>query len=274
MDIRRLSFALFIALVLSAGATYLLYSRIKNQKSAAPVTIRVVAAVDQLNAGTPLAPENLKIVDWPASIPLTGAFSKPEQVIGRSLIYPVSPNQPLVENDLAAPGSGIGLSVKIPDGMRAISIRSNDVVGVAGFLYPGSHVDVLLTFRPDTNGGAPLTQTILQDVDVLTAGQTLEPDPKGKPQTVNVVTLLLSPRDAQKLVLATQQGSVQFVLRNGADQNKPEQKPVLASQLMADVAPPAPRPHVAAAAPPKAPRPPEYYTVETIAGDKHTVEKF
>jgi pilus assembly protein CpaB len=157
--------------------------------------------------------------------------------------------------------------------MRAISIRSNDVVGVAGFLYPGSHVDVLLTFRPEGDS-VPLTQTILQDVDVLTAGQTLEPDPKGRPQTVNVVTLLLSPRDAQKLVLATQQGSVQFVLRNGADQNKPEQRPVLASQLMADVAPPAPRPHVAAAAPQKAPRPPEFYSVETIAGEKHTVEKF
>src|SRR6201999_3607973 len=98
----------------------------------------------------------------------------------------------------------------------------------------------------------------------LTAGQTLEPDPKGRPQTVNVVTLLLSPRDAQKLVLATQQGSVQFVLRNGADQNKPEQKPVLASQLMADVAPPPPpKAHVAVAAAPKAsPRPPDYYTVE------------
>ncbi len=273
MDIRRLSLALFIALVLSAGATYLLYSRIKNQKSAAPVTIRVVAAVDQLAAGTPLAPNNLKLVDWPASIPLTGTFSKPEEVIGRSLIYPVNPNQPVVETDLASPGSGIGLSVKIPDGMRAISIRSNDVVGVAGFLYPGSHVDVLLTFRPD-NDSTPLTQTILQDVDVLTAGQTLEPDPKGRAQTVNVVTLLLSPRDAQKLVLATQQGSVQFVLRNGADQNKPEQKPVLASQLMADVAPPAPRPHVAVAAAPKAVRPPEYYTVETIEGDKHTVTKF
>src|ERR1700758_2720566 len=251
MDIRRLSFALFIALVLSAGATYLLYTRIKNQRSAAPITIQVVAAVDQLAAGTALAPPNLKIVDWPASIPLTGSFAKPEQVVGRSLIYPVRPNQPVVENDLAAPGSGIGLSVKIPDGMRAISIRSNDVVGVAGFLYPGSHVDVLLTFRPDGNS-PPLTQTILQNVAVLTAGQTLEPDPKGKPQTVNVVTLLLSPRDAQKLVLATQQGSVQFVLRNGADQNKPEQKPVLTSQLMADIAPPEPRPHVAAAAPPKA----------------------
>lgn len=274
MDIRRLSFALFIALVLSAGATYLLYSRIKSQRSAAPATIRVVAAIDQLPAGTQLTPQNLKLADWPASMPLPGSFSKPEQIVGRSLLYPVSANQPVVDSNLAAPGSGFGLSVKIPEGMRAISIRSNDVVGVAGFLYPGSHVDVLLTYRPD-NAAAPLTQTILQDVDVLTAGQTLEPDPRGKPQTVNVVTLLLSPRDAQKLVLATQQGSVQFVLRNGADQNKPEQKPVLASQLIADVAPPEPRPHVEhAAAPPKPPRPPEYYTVETIAGDKHTVEKF
>lgn len=274
MDTRRLSFALFIAFVLSAGATYILYSRIKSERSAAPMTIRVVAAVNQLAAGTPLGRESLKVVDWPASMPLTGTFSKPEQLVGRSLIYPVSPNQPVLENDLAAPNSGIGLSVKIPDGMRAISIRSNDVVGVAGFLYPGSHVDVLLTFRPD-GSAAPLTQTILQDVDVLTAGQTLEPDPKGKPQPVNVVTLLLSPRDAQKLVLATQQGSVQFVLRNGADQTKPEPKPVLASQLMADVAPPAPKPHVAVAAAPKpAARPPEYYSVETIEGEKHTVTKF
>jgi pilus assembly protein CpaB len=177
-----------------------------------------------------------------------------------------------VETDLAEPGSGIGLSVKIPDGMRAISIRSNDVVGVAGFLYPGSHVDVLLTYHGDTSA-APLTQTILQDITVLTAGQTLEPDPKGKPQTVNVVTLLLDPHDSQKLVLASQQGSVQFVLRNGADQSKPDSKPVLASQLIADAAPATAKPHLAIAAP-RAPRPPEFYTVETIAGDKHTVEKF
>src|ERR1700759_47032 len=273
MDVRRLSLALFIALVLSAGATYLLYSRIKSQRTAAPATMKIVAAVDQLAAGTALTPQNLKIVDWPASIPLAGAFSGPAQLVGRSLIYPVNANQPLVANDLAAPGSGLGLSVKIPDGMRAISIRSNDVVGVAGFLYPGSHVDVLLTIRPD-HASASLTQTILQDVAVLTAGQTLEPDPKGRPQTVNVVTLLLNPRDAQKLVLATQQGSVQFLLRNAADQNKPEQKPVLASQLIADVAPPEPKPHVAGAPAPKPARPPDYYTVETIAGEKHTVEKF
>jgi pilus assembly protein CpaB len=272
MDARRLTLALFIALVLSAGATYLLYSRISHQKSMAPATIRVLAAVDQLPAGTPLAAENVKTVNWPASMPLTGAFSKPDQVVGRSLIYPLSPNQPIVAMDLAEPGSGIGLSVKIPDGMRATSIRSNDVVGVAGFLYPGSHVDVLLTYHAD-NSPTPLTQTILQDVTVLTAGQTLEPDPKGKPQTVNVVTLLLDPHDSQKLVLASQQGSVQFVLRNGADQNRPDSKPVFASQLIADNAPPSTKPHLAIAAP-KAPRPPDLYAVETIAGDKHSVEKF
>lgn len=275
MDIRRLSLALVIALFLSAAATYLLYSRIRSQRSATPATIRVVAAVDELPAGTPLAQQNLKVVEWPASMPLSGAFSKPEQVLGRSLIYPISRNQPIIETDLASPGSGLGLSVKIPEGMRAISIRSNDVVGVAGFVYPGSHVDVLLTYRPD-NSTTPLTQTILQNVEVLTAGQTLEPDPKGRPEPVNVVTLLLNPRDAQKLVLATQQGSVQFVLRNGADQNKPDSKPVLASQLIADVAPPAPpKPHVVSAAAPKAtPHPPEFYSVETIEGDKHTVTKF
>ena len=274
MDIRRLTLALFIALVLSAGATYLLYSRIRSERAASPETIRVVAAVDELPAGTPLTPGNLKVVAWPASMPLDGAFSRPEEILGRSLIYPIGTNQPIVESDLAAPGSGLGLSVKIPEGMRAISIRSNDVVGVAGFVYPGSHVDVLLTYRPDS-AAAPLTQTILQDVEVLTAGQTLEPDPKGRPQTVNVVTLLLNPRDAQKLVLATQQGSVQFVLRNGADQTKPDSKPVLASQLLADVAPPAPpKPHAEHVAAKPTTHPPEFYTVETIEGEKHTVTKF
>lgn len=274
MDVRRLSIALLIALVLSGGATYLLYSHLRSQKPAAPATIRVVAATQPLAAGTPLTAETLKVVDWPENMPITGSFTKPEQVVGRSLIYPVSPNQPLVETDLAAPGSGIGLSVKIPEGMRAISVRSNDVVGVAGFLYPGSHVDVLLTYKPDT-APAPITQTILQDITVLTAGQTLEPDPKGKPETVNVVTLLLGPRDAQKMVLATQQGTIQFLLRNGADQQRPASQPVLASQLVNDVPVSLPKPHLTPTVHTKtAPRAPEFYAVETIAGDKHTVEKF
>ena len=272
MDVRRLSLALLIALVLSGGATYLLYAHIRNQKPTGPAVISVVAAVQQLDAGSPLTAQTVHVVDWPANMPLTGAFSKPEQVVGRSLIYPVGPNQPVVEADLAAPGSGIGLSVKIPEGMRAISVRSNDVVGVAGFLYPGSHVDVLLTYKPDT-APTPITQTILQDIAVLTAGQTLEPDPKGKPETVNVVTLLLGPRDAQKMVLATQQGTIQFLLRNGADQQHATSQPVLVSQLANDE-PVAPKPHLAQIVRPKPARAPEFYAVETIAGDKHTIEKF
>ncbi len=107
---------------------------------------------------------------------------------------------------LAAPGSGIGLTVKIPEGMRATSVKSDEIVGVAGFLFPGSHVDVLVTFRSD-RFPTPATQIVLQDVEVLTVGQKLEPDPQGKPENVSVVTLLLTPEDSQKLVLASTPGN-------------------------------------------------------------------
>src|SRR5438045_8503693 len=111
--------------------------------------------------------------------------------MGRALIYPLSEKEPVLLRDLAEPGSGISLSVRIPPGMRATAVRSNEIVGVAGFLYPGSHVDVLVTYTPPGGNNVPVTETVLQDVEVLTAGQTTEPDPQGKPQTVNVVTLLL-----------------------------------------------------------------------------------
>ncbi len=150
---------------------------------------------------------------------LPGSFSKMEDVLNHALIYPVAAKEPIFERDLALQGSGLGLSVKIPPGMRATSVRSNDVVGVAGFLYPGSHVDVLATFTVPGTANS-ITQTILQDVEVLTAGEKIEPDPQGKPQTVNVVTLLLDSEGSQKLLLASTQGSIQFVLRNGADQTK------------------------------------------------------
>lgn len=274
MDIRRLSLALLVALVLSGGTTYLLYSHIRNQRAAAPPMIKVVAATRDLNAGTPVTPDTVHVIEWPASDKIEGVVTTPDAIVGRSLIYPVSANQPVLESSLAAPGSGIGLSVKIPDGMRAVSVRSNDVVGVAGFLYPGSHVDVILTYKPENNPN-PVTQTILQNVDVLTAGQTIEPDPKGKPEQVNVVTLLLGPRDAQKMVLASQQGTIQFVLRNGADHIEPDNHPVLVSQLINDVAPTAPRAHVIAISKPRPKiEPTQLYSVETIAGEKHVFEKF
>ena len=110
-------------------------------------------------------------------MPVTGAFTKLEEVIGRSVIYPIDEHQPILEHDVALAGSGIGLTVKIPEGMRAVSVRSNDVIGVAGFLYPGSHVDVLVTSKVE-NSPSPLTQTILPNVEVLTAGQKIEPIPR------------------------------------------------------------------------------------------------
>src|SRR5207302_2930934 len=110
---------------------------------------------------------------------------------------------PILERDLAVEGAGIGLAGRIPTGMRATAVRSNEIVGVAGFLYPGSHVDVLVTYTPPGAGNVPVTQTVLQDVEVLTAGQTSEPDPQGKHQSVSVVTLLVNPEDSQKLQLGS-----------------------------------------------------------------------
>jgi pilus assembly protein CpaB len=276
MDVRRVAIALVVALAISAGATYLVYSRMRaSQEAQRPQTVKIVAATNPLQAGSALTSENVTLIDWPSNIPLTGSFSKANDVIGRSLIYPVSPKQPIMERDLAVAGSGIGLTVKIPEGMRAVSVRSNDITGVAGFLFPGSHVDVLLTYRPE-GSPSPVTQTIMQNVEVLTAGQRIEPDPQGKPETVNVVTMLLSPQDAEKLIMAYAQGSIQFVLRNGADKLTAETKPVFATELFAG-ARKAPENRQVAAVGRRAPRPAkinDFYVVETIAGDKRSSEKF
>ena len=205
---------------------------------------------------------------WPSSIVLSSPFTKAGDLAGRAVIYPVASSQPILESYLAAPGSGIGLTTKIPEGMRATSVKSDEIVGVAGFLFPGSHVDVLVTFRSDRLP-TPETQIVLQDVEVLTVGQKLEPDPQGKPETVSVVTLLLTPEDSQKLVLASSQGGIQFVLRNGADHTMVKAVPVQMAQLSGVQAAPAP-------AVTRRPRLPinETYAVETILGDKRTTKSF
>ncbi len=276
MDVRRIAIALAIAVGISAVATYLVYTNlVRKQRAAKPQTIKVVAASNPLQAGTALASQNLTMVEWPTSIPLTGSFSKPEDVVGRALIYPIAAKSPILEQDLAVPGSGIGLTVKIPEGMRAVAVRSNDVVGVAGFLYPGSHVDVLLTYSSRSTAPEPVTQAVLQNVEVLTAGQRIEPDPQGKPENVAVVTLLLSPQDAAKVILAGSQGTIQFVLRNGADKANVETIPV----EMADVTSgpkkaKSVQPRIAVARARTVPQVPKFYEVETVAGDKRSTDKF
>ena len=137
---------------------------------------------------------------------------------------------PILERDLAPAGTGIGLASRIPDGMRAVALRSDEVVGVAGFLLPGSHLDVLVTYRAD-GSSQPLTATVLQNAVVVAAGHQTEPDPSGKAPDATLVTLLLTPDDAQRAVLASTQGTIHFVLRNGADSSSAASVPVLLSQL-------------------------------------------
>jgi pilus assembly protein CpaB len=239
---------------------------------------RIVAAAQDLTVGATLTDKDLTLVEWPADLPLAGSFSDKQAVIGRPVIYSMTAREPILERDLAVAGSGIGLSAKIPPGMRATAVRSNEIVGVAGFLYPGSHVDVLATYSPQGGTGA-ITQTVLQDVEVLTAGQAIEPDPQGKPQSVNVVTLLLSPEDSQRLLLTSSQGTIQFVLRSGADQKKEDISPTRQDQLAsgsrlpAPSAPPARVKVVRRAAPPP-PKAPPVYALEVIQGSQRSVHKF
>ncbi len=263
---RRLSVAFLIALVISGGCTFLLSRKLHLHAGAIPTQTYIAAAVP-LEAGEVLKTEKLKIVNWPASFPLEGAFVKPEEVVGRSLLYPLAAGEPILDRDLAIPG--MGLTVKIPAGMRAVALRSNEVVGVAGFLFPGSHVDVLVTYRSDTSP-EPTTATVLQDAEVLAAGNQVQPNPDGRPATVNVVTLLVKPNDAERVVLASTQGTIHFVLRNGADQEQLVDAPVALSQLIPGTGlKPVPVRH--ARRPVKRAQP---YVVETVLGNKQIATSF
>lgn len=256
-----------MAAALAASVTYVVFKRIRASLSERPVT-QIVASASELPAGVALSAKQLVLIDWPNDVPLPGSYDKVEAVVGRPLIHSLGPSQPVLQRDLGIEGSGIGLATKIPPGMRATAVRSNEIVGVAGFLYPGSHVDVLATYSlPGTAGS--VTQTVLQDIEVLTAGQTVEPDPQGKPEQVNVVTLLLSPEDSQKLQLASTQGSIQFVLRNGTDEKNLDLHPTRVDQLLASVKPPDP-PKTIKRQVPAMPA----YALEVIQGTKRTVQKF
>lgn len=238
---------------------------------------QIVVAVTDLSVGVTLSQKDVTLLDWFSDALPSGAFTKTDGVIGHPLLYPVSANEPILQRDLGVEGGGIGLAGKIPEGMRGVAIRSNEIIGVAGFLYPGSRVDLLMTFTPPGGNNMPVTETVLQNVEVLTAGQTIEPDPQGKPQQVNVVTLLLSPQDSQKLQLASAQGNIQFVLRSGADQKSlAELRPTRLDELLVGSKP---TPPVVAApgvkrAPRKATPQQPIYMLEVIQGTQRSVQKF
>jgi pilus assembly protein CpaB len=265
-----------MAALLAAGVTFF-FSKKLNARRLSHATTQIVATTGELPSGITLAAKDVTLIDWPTDVPLEGSYAKVDEVIGHPLLYALGPREPILKRNLAVEGAGIGLAGRIPPGMRATAVRSNEIVGVAGFLYPGSHVDVLVTYTPpgSNKDNVPVTQTVLQDVEVLTAGQTTEPDPQGKPQTVNVVTLLLNPEDSQKLQLASMQGSIQFVLRSGVDQKSVALKPTRLDQLAASEKPVVVAPPSTRKAPKRAVDPPrQMYVLEVIEGTKRSVEKF
>jgi pilus assembly protein CpaB len=194
------------------------------------VDVTYAAPARNLEAGEVLSADNIEVVAWPGTIPIDGAFGRSADVIGRVVLFPLAKSQPILDRDLSAVGSGPGLASKIPDGMRAVALRSDEVVGVAGFLVPGSHLDVLVTYRTDGSSD-PLTATVLQNAVVIAAGHQIEPDPTGKITDATVVTLLLTPEESQRAVLASNQGAIHFVLRNGGDASLSTDAPTLLSQL-------------------------------------------
>jgi pilus assembly protein CpaB len=273
---RRLGFALLAAVVISLGVTSVFYVRIaRTQAGARPKTKRVIAAAIALQPGTPINAENLMEINWPENVPLEGLLEKKEDAAGRVLMYGVAAKQPVLRRDLAASAS-LGLAAKIPDGMRATAVKTNEITNVAGFIFPGSHVDVLVTLKPDNVAADTQTRTVLQNIQVLSTGTKMDPDPNGKPENVTVVTLLVTPEQSEKLALAQTQGTIHFALRNGADSGSSEIEPVDLAGLTGipknPVKPQTPL-HSKLIAPP-APKKPDVYSVETIINGKATITQF
>jgi pilus assembly protein CpaB len=176
----------------------------------------VLVAAEPLEMGAVIKAESVKSIRMPEPLIPRGSFSKKEDVLDRPVISSIQADEPIVEARLAVRGSGGGVAPLIPPGMRAISVRVNEVVGVAGFVLPGMRVDVLVTGRPP-GGEDTMTTTVLQNISVLSVGQTLQVDAKSQSIKAPVVTLLVTPLQAEVLTLADNQGRIQLVLRNSTD---------------------------------------------------------
>jgi pilus assembly protein CpaB len=262
-----------LAIVIGLVTSRFVYNQFQKVAIAKPIaTTRVVVASAPMPLGTRLVADQLKLVDWPTSDPLPGSFTRIEDCVGRALVTPVVPNEAIMEHKLAAREAGAGLPAVIPEGMRALSVRVDDVVGVAGFVVPETMVDVLATGDTgNANGSSTVTRTILEDVRVLAAGQQITQDKDGKPQTVAVVTLLVNPDQADKLTLASNEGRLRLALRNTIDTKQTNPPPVSRAEVF--FGQPAPKVRVAHA-PAAKPKPEEPYTVEVIKGDKKETQSF
>jgi pilus assembly protein CpaB len=292
---RRFAFILLSAFVVAAVGSYIVYRMVGNQLGARgrAQTVRVVMAARNLEVGTLIRDSDLKMGEMVGTAP-KGASQKLEALVGRGVISNLYEGEPVLESRLAPSGSGGGLAATIRPGMRACAVRVNEVVGVAGFVVPGMRVDVLIS---GTTPGArsaegPKVKTLLQNIEVLSAGTNFQKDAEGKPVQVPVVNLLVTPEQAEVLSLAGNETRIQLVLRNPLDTQLAKTPGAAMAGLFADSQSPAPAPVKAPrpAMAPKKPAPPAKfeivkqeqpfqpqpsgYSVQVWNGAKKTEEKF
>ena len=277
----RTIIVLAVAILMAAIASYGVYLAVKSMpvREIEVARTQAVVATHPMNVGTLVTKDDLKLVPWPAANPVPGMFTETDKVVNRGVIIAVSENEPLTESKLAPIGAGAGLPPTITTGMRALSVKVNEVIGVAGFVVPGTRVDVLVTVhRPD---GTSQTRAVLSNVQVLTAGTRYDQEratKEGKPIPTSVVTLLLTPDDAEKMTLASEEGKVMLALRNPLDTAPTKTEGARMAALLGEASP-APitkivnGQKIAKAAPkPEPPAPPKIYTVETIRAAKRSEE--
>ena len=277
----RVRVFIVLALALGAGGVFA-FATYRYVGQPAPTramkTKAVVVAAADLELGRALTPDDVQIVQYPEGSVPDGSFTAADGLMGRGVISPIVRNEPILSGKLAATEAGAGLPPIIPEGMRAVSVRVNDVVGVAGYVLPGTRVDVVATLTPTLNQTDVTSKVVLTNVQVLTSGTKIEQGAdKGKPVEVSVVTLLVDPSQAERLALASTEGKIQLALRNPLDTGAPTTAGVRPAVLLAYGAQTAPAPvrrarsttsSPAAAAPVVPPAP----TVEIIRGDKRTQE--
>lgn len=249
MALRKSLFPLLIALVLGLGAAVFARSwmqdRLEDVEAEKRNGVTVVVAATEIPFGRKIAATDVKTVYWPKDNVPQGIVSDPAAVVGKVANQKILADEPVLQSRAVNMGGGSSLAALIEPGMRAVTVRVNDVIGVAGFLLPGNRVDVLATRELDNKRAQ--TRTLLQDLKVLAVDQTAAAD-KDKPAVVRAVTLEVQPREAEQLVAATEEGSVQLALRN------PEDVALLTNQELAEAPKPRqqrqPRPIVAEAPPP------------------------
>ena len=279
----RTVFVLVIAVLMAGAASFVVYSAIKKipVRQVEVANYHVVVAARPISMGTRLKAEDVKVVAWPSSSPVANGHNDVKAVIDRGLLSSVVENEPVTENKLASIESGAGLPPTIPEGMRAMSVKVNEVVGVAGFIVPGSKVDLMVTLRRNEDS---MTRTVVSNVQVLTAGTAYDQEKAkdGQPIPSTVVTLMVTPEDAERITLAQSQGQIMLSLRNPLDKGNAETNGVRTDSLFGGQAPEKPAAPVKTVRRLSPARPPQLEvvplavkpaTVESIKGGKRATEE-